>query len=80
MKRQQMIEILIENRFGEWIYARCTDSLEEVLRIGWRGFDEYTNRELKEALEDVDIKECQKLIEQGHRRGGDFDGMEKIGS
>lgn len=70
MNRQEMIEILIEDRFEDWIYARNTDGLEDTLRYGWKGLDDCTDKELKEALEDVDIKECKELIKQGVRKGG----------
>lgn len=71
MTRQEMVDILVEDRFWDWIYARNTDGLDEVLRVGWKGFDEYSNKELAEALEEVDVEECKKLIEFRTERGGE---------
>lgn len=70
MSREEMIDILIEDRFWEWIYGRNTDGLEEALVTGWVGFEQYTDEELIEALEGVDIQECKRLIEinAGKRR------------
>jgi len=50
MTREEMTELLIEDRFSEWIYARCPEGLEDILHIGWKGYDNYTQQELEEAF------------------------------
>lgn len=51
MTRDEMIELLIEDRINEWVHARMHEGLEEVLFSGWKGYDEYTDEELDEAFE-----------------------------
>ncbi len=51
LTREEMIEILIQDRFEDWIYASNTDTLEEALWDGWKGYGEYTNKELKDEIE-----------------------------
>ncbi len=51
MTRNEIIELLIEDRINEWVHARCDEGLEEILYSGWKGFDDYTDQELQEAFE-----------------------------
>ena len=50
MTRDEMIEILIEDRLSEWVYAQMTDGFVDMLRRGWKGYDEYTDKELQDLL------------------------------
>lgn len=54
MTRNEMINALIEDRLTDWVYARNTDGLEEILLTGWKGYEDYTDLELKEAFEELD--------------------------
>jgi len=54
MTRDEIITILIEDRFNEWIYARCPDGLEHILEFGWKGYDNFTDEELYEAFNELD--------------------------
>ena len=47
MTRREMIEVLIEDRLTEWVFARNYDGLEEILWDGWKGYGGYTDEELK---------------------------------
>ena len=51
MTREEMIEILIEDRINDWVRASNTDGLEEILVVGWEGYENYTFHELQEAIE-----------------------------
>lgn len=56
MTREEKIQILIEDRFWDWVYARNYDGLEEMLQIGFKGYDEFTDQELDDALEEIEEK------------------------
>lgn len=53
MTREQLIEILIQDRLTCYVYARNTDMLRELLIYGFKGFDSYTHQELLEEVEDT---------------------------
>ncbi len=53
MTRDKMIEKLIEDRLNEWVYASCTESLIDCLYRGFKGYDDYTDEELKKACEEL---------------------------
>lgn len=53
MNRNEIISLLIEDRIGDWVHAHNTDGLEEVLVLGWKGYENYTNQELQEAFEEL---------------------------
>lgn len=46
-----MIEVLIEDRLHDWVFARNYDGLEDILWEGWKGYGKYTDAELKEEIE-----------------------------
>ena len=66
MTRDEMIEILIEDRLTDWVFAHNYEGLEEVLWEGWKGYGKYTDAELKEEIEmhlgQDDIEELQNQI------------------
>ena len=69
MTRDEMIEVLIEDKFSEWIYAGCTDSLEEMLLFGWKGLEDYTDQELKETIEEMFTqKQVKEYLESSNQR------------
>jgi hypothetical protein len=53
MTREEIIELLIEDRINEWVHARCYDGLKEILYAGWTGYTSYTDQELQEAFMDL---------------------------
>ena len=53
MKKEEMIELLVEDRINEWVHARCHEGLEDILYSGWRGYNNYTDQELNEAFEEL---------------------------
>lgn len=61
MTREEKIEILIEDRFWEWIYARCIDGLEDALHEGLKGFDDYTDEELDDALDELGDEKKEEI-------------------
>jgi hypothetical protein len=83
MKRGEMIEVLIQDRINDWVYASNTGTLVEVLMDGWKGYGDYTYKELKEELEmrfeqdDIDQlfatskwrKEREQKIEADEKQG-----------
>lgn len=64
MTRRKMIEILIEDRLTEWVFAGNYDGLEEFLWDGWKGYGEYTDKELKKELERFEKDDIEKLLGQ----------------
>ncbi len=75
MTRDEIIDVLIEERISYWVFARCYEDLEDVLFDGWKGFNDYTDDELAECLYNVEesnfddeteakIKEEKLKIEQ----------------
>lgn len=71
MSREQMIELLIEDRMLEWVYAGNDDGLRETLSTGFVGFENYSDKELKEALErlgDGMVEELQGMVEANKNR------------
>lgn len=61
MTREEKIEILIEDKFWEWIYARNTDGLEDWLHIGFKGFDDFTDQELDDALDNIGEEKIEEI-------------------
>lgn len=53
MTRNEMIKALIEDRLTDWVYAQNIDGLEDILISGWKGYEDYTDLELKEAFEEL---------------------------
>lgn len=51
MSREEMIEVLIQDRLNDWVFASNCDGLEDVLWEGWKGYGKYTDNELKEEIE-----------------------------
>lgn len=56
MDREEMIEILIQDRIWDWVYAQNTDGLREALRVGYEGWENYTTQELSDAIERISDK------------------------
>lgn len=63
MNREEMINMLVEDRLTSWVYIQDTFAMEEALRFGWKGFDDYTNDELKAAVSEFDAEEIKELRE-----------------
>lgn len=65
-----MIEVLIEDRLTDWVYASNYDGLEFVLRNGWKGYDNYTNDELKAEIKNMRIEQedINELLESSKYR------------
>lgn len=61
MTRNEMIELLIMNHINDWVFAHNYNSLQEVLTIGWKGYNDYTNKELEEAIEEFDEKQIRDI-------------------
>lgn len=69
MTRDEMINILVEDKLTDWIYARNTEGLTWVLEMGWKGFEDYTNKELKEMIEHMfDEEQVRDLLESSAKR------------
>lgn len=64
MTREEKIEILIMDRVCDWVYASNSDTLEDWLRYGFKGYDNLTDAELDELLEEIkdNIEEIQSMI------------------
>lgn len=64
MTREEKIEILIMDRIWDWVYASNSDTLEDWLAYGFKGYDNYSDAELDKALEEIDdkIEEIQAMI------------------
>lgn len=67
MTRDEMITVLIEDKLNEWAFGQNTDSLEERLEYGFKGFGEYSDEELKQMIEDFEIN-VDELLEWRARR------------
>lgn len=71
MSRKEMIELLIEDRIWEWVYAGDHEGLREMLTTGFVGFDNYTDKKLKKTLSEFDyfrIKELKEMVETNKRK------------
>lgn len=64
MTRQEKIEILIRDRIWDWVDAHNIDSLAEWLTIGFKGFDNFTDQELDEAIEEIEdkVEEIKEML------------------
>lgn len=71
MTREKMIELLIEDRVWELVYAGGYEGDHEGLRMmlttGFAGFDNYTDKELKETLSKFDYSRIKELEERVKR-------------
>ena len=70
-EREQIIERLVEDRFCDWVWARNYEGLEDALRLGIKGFENYTDKELKKADEEC----CRKISKGGGREAGGRGGL-----
>ncbi len=69
MTRDEMIDVLIEDRITDWVYAQNTDGLEEMLFCcNWKAYDNYTDDELKEALEFLDEDQIKYYLKESKKR------------
>ena len=64
MTKEEKIEILIMDRIWDWVYARNSNTLEDWLAYGFKGYDNYTDAELDESLEEIEdkVEEIQAMI------------------
>ncbi len=64
MTRKEKIDILIEGRLWEWVYAHCLDGLEEALLTGFKGYENCTDEELDDSLEEIEhnIEEIKQML------------------
>jgi hypothetical protein len=64
LTREEMIEVLVEDRLSEWVFASNYGTLEELLWAGFKGYGEYTNDELLEEIElrGLDIEQLQAQL------------------
>lgn len=63
MTRKEMIELLIQARIWECIYARNYDGLKEILLTGFVGLENFTDDELQKMLSEFDGDTIQELKE-----------------
>lgn len=68
-EREEIIERLVEDRFGDWVWSRNYQDLESALRLGFKGFEQYTDDELKEANDDVLPENVEVLQHQKTAHG-----------
>lgn len=71
MTREEMIEVLIQDRKCE-VQAGIYDTLENIFVYGWKGYDNWTDRELEEEFENLneekfDEKTAAKIIKEKKR-------------
>lgn len=50
ISREKAIEIIIEDFKCSICYARNTDVLEELLCLGWKGLEKWSNKGLEEYI------------------------------
>lgn len=53
MTREEMIDILIKDRINEWVHAKCHEGLEEVLHVGWKGYENWSDKDVMDAFLDL---------------------------
>lgn len=64
-----MIDVIIEDRLTEWVFAHSYESLEEVLLFGWKGLVDYTDKELTEiVMGNFDEEQVKDYLESRKRR------------
>ena len=72
MTRDDMIEILTEVQIDEFVRTPVTakeNNLVYVLQeAGWRPFDSYSDKELKEAISHFNKKQINNYIERINQR------------
>lgn len=64
MTREEKIEILVGDRVWEWVYAYCLEDLRGWLRREFKGFDNFTDKELDHALGEVNVSEVKKILKR----------------
>lgn len=55
MTRDEMINRLIKDKIEYYVYAGMTDDLEDLLYLGFDGFENWSNTELKKAVDDREL-------------------------
>lgn len=72
LTKDEMIQILIEDRLTEWVFASNYNTLEDFLLFGWsngkNGYESYTEAELKEELEEFDEEQIKDYLESRKKR------------
>lgn len=68
MTRGKIIDVLTEDRLTDWVYAQNTDGLEEMLMVGWKDYEDYSDQELKEALESLDEDQIKDYLQASKAR------------
>ncbi len=63
--REQMIDFLIKDKFWDWIFARNTDGLINMLEVGFEGYNNLTDKELEENINYVDVEEIIVMTKRG---------------
>lgn len=63
--REQMIDLLIKDKIWDWIFARNDDELIHMLEFGFGGYSNFTDKELKEKIEYVDVEEIIMMTKRG---------------
>ncbi len=83
MKRDEIIDLFIEDKINDWVHGHNTLELEEVLFCGWKGYEDYTDLELEEAFEilipeNFDEVTAEKIRTEQKRIEAKFDEQRSI--
>lgn len=62
MTRQQMIDVLVTGLLVTKDKKDKEDGTEHMLRRGFKGFDNYTDDELKQLIDEIDPKRIEYLL------------------
>jgi hypothetical protein len=71
MTRQKMIDVLVELQIALWSGGGTTlEELEMLVLYGWKGYEDYTDEEIKEAFEGENLtsKEIKEYLEMKKER------------
>lgn len=56
VSRNKAYQIIINDRMNEIVYARMYETFEDLLMYGWKGMENWTNKELEEYIDELLIE------------------------
>ena len=56
VSREKAYQIIINDKIGEIVYARNSDSLEDLLMNGWKTLEKWSDKNLEDFIDELSIE------------------------
>ncbi len=53
VSREKAYQIIFNDKMNQIVYARMYDALEDILMDGWKGLEQWTDKELEDYIAEL---------------------------